>query len=41
MTYFTARSNSAIRLFYGKMGKQWIFQKLLQPVAGKVVAVDN
>ena len=33
LTYFTARSNLVTRLFYGKMGKQWIFKKLLQPVA--------
>ena len=34
LTYFTARSNLVILAFlYMKMGKQWIFQKLLQPVA--------
>ena len=29
LTYFTARSNLALMLLYGKKVKQWIFQKLL------------
>ena len=32
LTYFTARSNF-VTWAYRKKGKQWIFQKLLQPVA--------
>ena len=33
LTYFTAKSNFVNKVFlWEKKGKQWIFQKLLQPV---------
>ena len=41
LTYFTARSNLKLRLFYRKKWKQWIFQKLLKPVTWKLVDTDN
>ena len=33
LTYFTAKSNFVTGFSIGKRGKQWIFQKLLHPVA--------
>ena len=38
---FTARSNLVTYVFYGKKWKQWIFQKVLQPVTWKLVDADN
>ena len=41
LTYLTAGQIWLLRLFYGKKWKQWIFQKLLQPVTWKLVDADN
>ena len=41
LTYFTARSNLVRMFLYGKMVKQWIFQKLFKSVLSKLVDAVN
>ena len=40
MDLFYSKSKFGNRLFYRKKWKQWIFQKLLQPVTWKLVGAD-
>ena len=41
LTYFMARSNSVPYALYGKMVKQWIFQKLLSSMMSKLEDAVN